>query len=314
MFKFFKNNKEKDYISGAIIGAILGDAMGAPFEYICDKTTPNANSYKINNLKLKEVSMWSDDSSMILSTMDSLIKEKEYNTKSIADSYLEWLYHGKWTPQGVVLDCGRTTANAMRMYRQKGILTGLNEEEDCGNGSLMRMSPIIFYVHKNKENRFNIIIDFSSITHSNIICVIACSIYVEFALNLLDGLDKFEAYKKMQSTILDKYKDYPSELKRFSRILNETITNVDYDTIHGTGYVIHSLEASLYSFLNSKNYMDCLYKAISIGHDTDTIGCVAGGLAGLYYGYDDIPLKFINQIARKDDILDLTSQFKSIYK
>lgn len=303
---FLNKNENKKDLKGCIMGAIMGDALGVPFEF--------KNKSEIGKVKLKTVDKWSDDTSMILCTMESLTELKNYSTKDIADKYIKWLYNGHWTPQGIVFDCGKTTANALRLYRQKSILTGINEEDACGNGSLMRIMPLLFYVHKNKENRFNVIKEFSSITHSHIRCIIGCAIYTEIALNLLDGMDKVTAYNKMKEVILEEYKDYEDELQLYSRILYNDISKYDIDTFVGTGYVLHTLECVLHGFLNSKNYKDSIIRAISFGEDTDTVACITGGLSGLYYGYNNIPKKYINKLSRKDDILKLLEEFNDVYK
>lgn len=68
---------------------------------------------------------------------------------------------------------------------------------------------------------------------------------------------------------------------------------------------MHTLEASIWCLLNTDNYAGAVLKAVNLGDDTDTTGCVTGGLAGLLYGYDDIPISWIETLARKEDILNL---------
>lgn len=302
----FKKEKNKKDLKGAIMGAIMGDALGFPFEF--------KNKEEIGKVKIKKVDKWSDDSSMILCTMESLVELENYSSKDIADKYIKWLYEGYWTPQGIVFDCGSTTAHALRLYRRHGILTGVDDKDACGNGSLMRIIPMLFYVNQNIGNRFNIIKEFSSITHSNIRCIIACAIYVELGLNLLNGMDKKTAYSTMQKTIINEYKEYPEELNLFNKILFNDISKYNPDELSGSGYVIHSLESSLYSFITCNNYIKSIITAISFGEDTDTIACIAGGLSGLYYGYDNIPKRYIDKLDRKDDIIELLNKFDDIYK
>ena len=74
------------------------------------------------------------------------------------------------------------------------------------------------------------------------------------------------------------------------------------DEIKSTGYVVDTLEASIWCILHTDNYKDCVLKAVNLGGDTDTIAAVAGGLAGIIYGYEDIPIKWINNLQRKDII------------
>ena len=95
------------------------------------------------------------------------------------------------------------------------------------------------------------------------------------------------------------------ELKLFGTILAEDIAKQDETAISSDGYVLHTLEAALWCLLNTNNYSDAVLKAINLGGDTDTTGCVTGGLAGLLYGYENIPQVWINEIARKNDIEDL---------
>jgi ADP-ribosyl-[dinitrogen reductase] hydrolase len=71
---------------------------------------------------------------------------------------------------------------------------------------------------------------------------------------------------------------------------------------------VHTLEASLWCLFNTDNYADAVLKAVNLGGDTDTTGCVTGGLAGLLYGYEEMFEVWINEIARKDDIDNLCNR------
>ena len=80
---------------------------------------------------------------------------------------------------------------------------------------------------------------------------------------------------------------------------------LDEEQIKSSGYVVHTLEAAIWCFLNTDNYKDCVLKAVNLGDDTDTVGAVAGGLAGLYYGYNEIPKEWLDVIPKKDWIEEL---------
>jgi ADP-ribosylglycohydrolase len=79
--------------------------------------------------------------------------------------------------------------------------------------------------------------------------------------------------------------------------------------IASTSYVIDTLESSVWSLLNSANYSDATLKAVNLGLDTDTVGCITGGLAGLHYGLNDIGFQWSNHLIRKEDILDLANRY-----
>lgn len=139
----------------------------------------------------------------------------------------------------------------------------------------------------------------------------ACIIYVELAINLLNGFDKNKSYENAKKFInKSKGQIYKSELIYFERLINHDISKYAEGDISSTGYVIDSLEASLWSFLTENNYQKIILKAINLGGDTDTIAALAGGLAGIYYGLDAIPENWIQCLARKRDINYLLISFR----
>ncbi len=73
---------------------------------------------------------------------------------------------------------------------------------------------------------------------------------------------------------------------------------------------MHTLEASIWCLLTTNDYSSAVLKAVNLGEDTDTTGAVTGGLAGLLYGFENIPINWTNQLARKDDIIDLAERWE----
>jgi ADP-ribosylglycohydrolase len=96
--------------------------------------------------------------------------------------------------------------------------------------------------------------------------------------------------------------------RRFAHLTKDLSTKSE-DWIVSTGYVIHTLTASLWCLLTTKDYRSCVLKAVNLGGDTDTTGCVAGGLAGVAYGKAAIPEEWINQLARSSDLETLFARF-----
>jgi len=144
----------------------------------------------------------------------------------------------------------------------------------------------------------------------------ACGIYVQFGINLFNGDVPKVAYEKMKDTVLKYYSKEPyiEELKHFSRILTSDISKLPVDSIKSSGYVVDSLEACLWCFLNNDSYKDTVITAVNLGGDTDTIGALAGGLAGIYYGYEGIPKEWIEKIVKVDEIIRLGERlYKAIY-
>ena len=149
--------------------------------------------------------------------------------------------------------------------------------------------------------------DVSYLTHAHYISEIACGIYYNIAHYLIKGEQKHEAVKS--ACFVSGGVPAP-----FERIEIINTCPVDRDEIKSTGYVVNSLEAALWCFLNTDNYRDCILTAVNLGEDTDTIAAIAGGLAGIYYGVGGekgIPEAWIEQIARKEYIKELCDAFEN---
>ena len=83
---------------------------------------------------------------------------------------------------------------------------------------------------------------------------------------------------------------------------------VDEDEIKSSGYVVDSLEAAVWCLITTKSFKESGLKAVNLGGDTDTIGAIACGLAGLYYGFDSIPKDWLAVIKKREKIEDLCGQ------
>lgn len=305
---------DKEKVFGGIIGVCVGDALGVPVEfksrlYLKEHPVRDMLGYGTHH---QPKGTWSDDSSLTLCLVESLCNGLDL--KDIAERFLKWLEEGYWTPYGKVFDVGNTTMLALLRFKE-GIspeLAGLDDEFSNGNGSLMRILPLAFYVHNLAlEKQFEITHKVSSITHRHIRSQMACGIYIQFAIGLLEGLTPSESYERTKKICLDYYtkKPYIRELMHLERILKGNIAELSKDEIISSGYVVDSLEASLWSFLTSNSFEEAVLKGINLGGDTDTVGAITGGIAGIYYGYNAIPTKWIDCLARKEDIINLCERF-----
>ena len=307
---------EKNIYKDILFGVAVGDALGVPVEFksrqtIAQKPVTDMIGYGTYNLS---PGTFSDDSSLTFCLAEALTQE--FNLQKIGDNFVAWLDNNFWTPRGNVFDVGIATNQAIRRL-QKGCspeLAGGMDVSDNGNGSLMRILPLIVYSHdKELSDRYQVTKQVSSITHGHIRSVIACFYYLEFARQIINGIDKFQIYRNLQTEIFEHLNSLsinPSEIKLFDRILIGNIYELTDKEIFSSGYVLHTLEASIWCLLTTDNYKTATLKAVNLGEDTDTTGAVAGGLAGLLYGFDTIPKSWLQQIARKDDINDLADRLR----
>ncbi|PSK94321.1 ADP-ribosylglycohydrolase [Taibaiella chishuiensis] len=187
----------------------------------------------------------------------------------------------------------------------------------------MRILPLLFYIRdKNIEERFRIVEAISSLTHRHIRSVTGCFIYLELALQLIQGKEKFMAYEDMKTEVnrfLLRHPSCPqSEIDKYHRILGNPVGHDEVrplyelgrDEVYSSGYVLHTLEASIWCILKTDHYKDAVLMAVNLGDDTDTTGAVTGGLAGLLYGREGIPASWLEVLARKADILSLAQRLR----
>lgn len=78
----------------------------------------------------------------------------------------------------------------------------------------------------------------------------------------------------------------------------------------GTGYVVDCLKSSFKVVRESNSYEEVIKKSIALGNDTDTTAAVAGGLAGIIYGYSGIPEKWYKKLRGKKNVLKLIDMIK----
>jgi ADP-ribosyl-[dinitrogen reductase] hydrolase len=237
-------------IHSALFGLAVGDALGVPVEFQDRATLKRfpVTNMRENGSHAQLAGTWSDDSSLTFCLAESLCHG--YNLENIAAKFLQWKNEEIWTPHGRVFDIGIATRQAIYRIAQgeKPTLCGGFEVNDNGNGSLMRILPIAFYL-KN-ETDINVIYqtvkDVSSITHAHFRSVFACFIYIIYTLKLLEGENKFDAYQNTKIFVNNfiAYKEFnKNEIQLFDRILKSNINEFEEDKIYSSGYVLHSLEA-----------------------------------------------------------------------
>ncbi len=303
---------------GGILGFCVGDMLGVPVEFSSreERCTDPVKEMRAYGTYSQPFGTWSDDTSLSLCLIDAIGKDGDY--KTIADNFIAYMDNGKFTPGDEMFDIGRTTQLSIEKMKLgvSPIECGMKSENDNGNGSLMRILPLAFVKEKKSvEQMSEYVKNISALTHGHIRSIIACEFYVEMAYSLYKGNGKEDAYRSAIKYITDKYSSsYPEEMQIYSRVLSEKVLECNANEIRSTGYVVDSLEASLWVFFKGNSYREVVLDAINLGGDTDTIGAIAGGLAGIYYGLSDIPTRWIQSIRKLDFIKEEIQNFEKKIK
>ena len=300
-------------ILSGLLGVCVGDALGVPVEFTSreERIKDPVKTMRGYGTYQKPTGTWSDDSSLTFCLADSLCQG--FDLQAIAQSFCRWYDEAYWTPYGEVFDIGGTTCDAIENLKRgvSPVGAGGTDEWSNGNGSLMRILPLAYY-HKTFDfpELIQRVHDCSRITHGHPRSQMACGIYISIAVGLLEQLELRSAYLQGIKNVKDIYsqKPFAIEMYRFERIFSGEIDKLEMRDIQSGGYVIHTLEAALWCLLTTTSYAEAVLKAINLGGDTDTTGAVTGGLAGIYYGADNIPSEWIDKLARKDDIVKLANR------
>ncbi len=364
-----------------MMGVVVGDAIGNPVQFmdrerIAKRPAGPVIGMESGGVFNTPVGTWTDDSSMALATLSSILNKGKVDLHDIMMQFVKWVDEGEYTPFGKAFDMGNTCMRAIYNYKSKpdvGIC-GLREACDNGNGSLMRIMPAcLYYYAMQKKNGMPIeevmdgIHKISGLTHAHLRSKICCGMYYFMVKNILDGLgdadgsqnsnnlgmgtsegsqkteyseqEAVDGFQKpgqsgfagekeqeekpalkvlLHAGIREGMKYYGRDeesmreleyLKRMFRWV--TFKELPADEIRSSGYVIDSIEAAVWCLVTTDSFKECLLKAVNLGDDADTVGAIAGGLAGLYYGYENIPGEWLNVIKKREWIEKLSEQGKS---
>lgn len=309
----------------AILGLVVGDALGVPAEF------KSRASMKVNPITdmigfgthHQPAGTWSDDSSMVVATLEWFSEMKETPDYTLLmDKFSNWLMQGDYTPYGETFDCGISTSRAIINYGKgmEPLQCGGKAEWENGNGSLMRILPAALWYGKelttDEMTGKEFIYEMSSLTHGHLRSKIGCLIYAKLIADFLYKQNQ-DKLKTVEESMMDckvyfesvDDEDVSFEKEKYASLWDvEKFKELDEDSIKSSGYVVDTLEAAIWCFLNTDNYKDCVLKAVNLGDDTDTVGAVAGGLAGIYYGIEAIPEEWINLLPKKEWIILLVKQ------
>lgn len=322
--RFKNDNKQSvdDFKSTPTIDSVFGfaiaDAVGVPAEFKSRsflKMHPITDMVGYGTHNMPE-GTWSDDSSMTIATMDSINECQGIDYNDIMKKFCEWARDSKYTATGVFFDIGISTSTALSKYikGQNPTECGGKNIRDNGNGSLMRILPVVLFSNSKNlsyEDEVKLINEISSLTHGHEISQLGCKIYADYVKGLLNGLSKSESLENLQA--IDYSQSYSLEtIRYYQRILDGSIINIPEEQIKSSGFVVDTLEASIWCTHNSESYEESVLKAVNLGDDTDTVGAITGSINGIIYGYYKIPKYWRDNLKSKEYLLDVCNKFNDI--
>ncbi|MCF7785377.1 MAG: ADP-ribosylglycohydrolase family protein [Prosthecobacter sp.] len=304
---------QEKHILGGLYGSLVGDALGVPVEFASreKRKLDPVIGMRGHGTHGQPAGTWSDDGSLLLCSAESLV-EKGFDLQDMGERFLQWFELGHWAAHGLVFDIGNATRQSLLRIRHgiPAIEAGGREPYDNGNGSLMRILPVaLANLHQDEITFISRIAQASAITHGHVRSQMACVFHGLVVRELMQEATPQTALQKAQQIFQQLYSDN-EELGTFRDLLRPDLASQPEIHIHSGGYVMETLTASLWCLLTTDNFSDCVLKTVNLGDDTDTTGCVAGGLAGVVYGLDAIPAEWRLALPRQKDLRELFAKFE----
>jgi ADP-ribosylglycohydrolase len=294
------NNRRR----GALIGLAVGDALGAAVEFNSPGSFAPVTGYRKGGPHRLELGEWTDDTSMALALADSIAKAG-WKLNDQADRYVQWWQNGEYSVNGHCFDIGITTSNSLDNYvsTKNALTSGDRSERASGNGSIMRLAPVpIRYAHlyPTKIEEISRFAEESSIpTHASEQCLSACRYLATVLAALIHGEDRNEILSPNWKP-LQQLNDIKPLHPLIQEIAEGSFRQKQPPVIQGSGWVVKSLEASLWAFHDAATFEKAVLKAVNLGDDADTTGAICGQLSGAFWGESGIPDSLRSGLARMD--------------
>lgn len=292
---------------GAFLGLAIGDALGTTLEFKAkDSYTPLTDMVGGGPFQLK-AGEWTDDTSMALCLADSLLAFGEHNAADQMDRYIQWRDNGLNSVTGLCFDIGNTVNQALYQYQNTGNPNaGSRNPNSAGNGSLMRLIPVSLMFSPLKGASLSKLLDkvaASSITtHAAQTAVEGCQVmaYLLHTIFSQPDISKLALFDQLNK--VNQLKEFKQISPEISNIVNGEWLTKSRDDIRGTGYVVQSLEAALWCFVNSDGFEKGALLAANLGDDADTTAAIYGQLAGAFYGIERLPQHWLDKLAWRSHI------------
>lgn len=281
-------------LEGGLLGALIGDALGVPYEFHPREQIPPSEHIEYEPpLGFRRAhrgvppGTWSDDGAQLLCLLDSLLHCDRLDLDDLGKRLLAWFEQGYLAVDARVFDCGVQTSQALRamMGGAPANEAGPNREQANGNGSLMRVLPLALWHRGPDRELIELAHQQSLVTHGHPRSQVCCALYVLWARHTLE-----EHPSPWQAAVTSLRRAYEDD-EGYLGELEFHVRPDDDSPGQGSGYVVDCLRSARWAVAQG-GYEQVVKAAISLGKDTDTTACVAGGIAGLRDGVNAIPQRW----------------------
>ena len=292
----YEPNGRRSRSIGAFVGLAIGDALGAPIQFKRRDTYEHVSGYTAGGTYQLEPGYWTDDTSMALCLAETLLSKGNYDPVDFGDRLVRWVDEGYNSSLPKCFDIGQTTLRAIGAYRRYGHDDcGVTGEWAGGNGSIMRLAPVPIFYQEFGEFAEQVSVTQGILTHNHEVPNDGCRLLSKIIVEGIRTGDKHAALSSVETLqVADK----------ILHVKNREYEEKDRNHIKSDGYVVSTLEAAMWSVWKTDNFKDALLLAVNLGDDADTVGAVAGQIAGAIYGIEEIPKEWVSDLTQSPRILE----------
>ena len=284
---------------GALLGLAVGDALGAPVEFCAPGTFDPVTTMRGGGPFGLQAGFWTDDTSMALCLAESLNETVGFDPTDQMMRYSRWYRDGHLSSTGRCFDIGNTTAGALwRFEKGQEPYSGSQCRNTAGNGSLMRLAPVPLFYEADPALAIGNSALSSRTTHAATAAVDSCRYFAALIFGCLRGCPKEELLSGVYEPYAGCWRESPL-CDEVRAVAEGSFRRKNPPEIRGTGYVVDSLEAALWSFARTASFEEGALAAVNLGDDADTTGAVYGQLAGAFYGIDGIPTEWLDTLVHR---------------
>lgn len=269
----------QDEARGMLIGLAVGDALGAPVEFMPTGTFPHHTEMTGGGVHNMSIGETSDDTAMMVCIADAYLKHKRIAPSIIAQNFKRWKNSGTFGTRDHCFDIGTTTADALLSSSNKRPYGGSADDMASGNGSIMRTAPTIIANHKNLGKCIGHSVATALLTHGN--------------ADTIDYMSAF-AHEMYEGKMLPEY-----------AMLRQWTTN---RPDKGGGSIMYAYNTAWRYATRYRNFEDAVVGVVNLGYDADTVGAVTGMIAGRLRGYSSIPERWLEVLHNHDDLLAMADK------
>jgi len=283
---------------GALLGLAVGDAIGTTLEF--SPPGPHHLTDMIGGGPFHlPAGAWTDDTSMALCLATSLIESGRFDPADQMARYVRWWREGYLSSTGRCFDIGNTTRDALLRFERTGeAYAGSDDPYTAGNGSLMRLAPVVLFCVRRPREALERAGDSSRTTHAARAAVDACRYYAGLLVGALEGRPKEDLLAPRFALVAGYWEERPL-CHEVDTVAAGSFMEKDPPDIRGRGYVVDTLEAALWAFDRTDSFREGCLRVVNLGEDADTTGAVYGQLAGAYYGEEGIPEEWRAKVVKR---------------